>query len=206
MAVSLLEGSYANARNREKDAAVELYTRAWAKNGYGATPDFAARIMPRIVEHLSLVHPPRGDKAQPSIIDFGCGNGLFLASLLESRAVRAPACGVDVVRPPALLGAGDIQFVTQPMWEPITGRWDFALSTDALEHVPSTLVLEALRVIRSAAPHGFLRISTRRDNAGGTYHLTVRPPEWWVAAVADAGGAPITTYRVECGQAVEIAY
>lgn len=198
--VSLLENSYANARMRDKSDATAL---ALARPGVPA--DLVERLRPRIEVAITMFHPARPDRPRPSIIDFACGNGFVLAALLDSGACRAPACGVDLIELPNVHGDA-IHYLTQALWEPVPGRWDFAISAHGLEYLPPHRVLEALKVIRGAAPHGFHRISTRRDPEHHKYPaLTVLPPERWLSVLGDAGIYP-TEYRVEPGSAVEFTY
>jgi hypothetical protein len=206
--VSLLENAYANTRAKLAAEQTELYTRVWSSTkGYGSSSDFVARTLPRIREAIETFYPIRSDSPRPTIIDFGAGNGIYLASLLGAGAVSAPSVGVDLVKP-AAVPAG-IEWLTQPMWEPLGRTAGFAISLDALEHLPPVMVPDALQVIRASAPHGFVRISTRKDNLGAKFgaplHLTVQSPELWVHQFVKYG-FPLTHYSVEVGNAIELRY
>lgn len=201
---SLLQGAYDRQREVAKETAVALYTREWQRD-YGSSDDFVTNFVgPRAVAAINTFFPPRADKPRPTAIDFGAGKGALLAFLLDTGAVSAPSVGVDLIEVPGRRMAGIAWCPPAALWEPCPVTADVALSTDALEHLPAALVPEALRVIRGAAPHGFLRISTRHGRTR-ELHLTVQPPTWWLAELDKAGFAP-SEYRVECGQALEVTY
>jgi hypothetical protein len=61
--------------------------------------------------------------------------------------------------------------------------------TDVMEHIPTKDVDQVLLNIMSAAQHVFFQISTEQDSCGKMIgeelHLTVKPPEWWLAKFND---------------------
>jgi hypothetical protein len=200
---TFMELAFQRQRDQAKQTALELYTREWSKD-YGSGDDFIRdRVGPRAVAALQSFFPPRRDNPGPTVIDFGAGKGTLLAFLLASGAVSAPSVGVDLIEVPGRHNEG-IVWHQAALWEAQPHKAQFALSTDALEHIDPALVPEALRTIRAAAPHGFLRISTRPGRTR-ELHLTVKGPPWWLEQLEKAGINP-TEYRVECGQALEVTY
>lgn len=66
-------------------------------------------------------------------------------------------------------------------------HYDFLISTDVLEHIPTEDVPEVLAHMRRLSSHAFLRISTRPARTilpdGRNAHLTVWPGDKWLEAV-----------------------
>lgn len=173
---------------------------------YGAAP-WVDSIIERVAPHFRWVHKRlytnNGLNTLPSAIDFGAGKGVFLDELKSRKLIRS-GTGMDLI-------PGRSPWLVQSMWEPVEGRWDLALSTDALEHLPPELVTQTLRNIRASAPHGYLRACTRPDMGGRkmnpprVLHLTLWTPEKWLEEMRAAGIEP-RSYRVEVGEAIEVYY
>lgn len=178
----------------------DLYTKLHnaADQTYGMSEATAMKLLPRIQEALrmtcrKLPHPV-------SAIDFGAGKGVLL-DVLRKEGLIGSGTGLDLV-------PGRTPWLTQPMWDPVPVKFDFAISTDALEHLPPDLVPDALRAIRAAAPHGFLRICTRPDRglkSKEVLHLTVWSAPSWLQKLTEHE-FDVRLYRVECGEAIEVIY
>ena len=140
-------------------------------------------------------------KTPPRVIDFGAGRGWILDSLLKESRISS-GTGLDLI-------SGRDPWLTQAMWEPVTGDYDFALSTDALEHLPPQTIDVVLANIRASAPHGYLLIATRPDRSGErvgrALHLTVQPAEWWLDRLRFHSFHP-TYYAVRVGYDLTFVY
>lgn len=174
----------------------ELYQRIWAADdNYGTRfidvyDTITHRVKPHI-ERLAREHHLPCTR----IIDFGAGDGRMLAMLengLHPRPTRY--VGLDVYKPDTY-----IDWLQQVMWEPIAEKFDYAISTDALEHLPPSKVPATLENIARCAPHGFLRISLIEDRYGterGLHlHESVFPSVVWRYHIEKAG-MKITSYKV----------
>jgi hypothetical protein len=186
----------------------ELYGRIWKEDpNYGtAIKDVVDTVLNRILPHFERV--VADDRAH--VVDFGAGDGRFLTLLLRGRRIGS-GTGVDLHRP-AVLGPC-LHWEQVPMWES-RARGHFAISTDALEHLPPDRVQESLDRIAAAAPHGFLRISLTEDRYGterGLHlHESVFSSTSWRAKLALAG-IMHSSYRVYLNaagdeQALEVWY
>jgi hypothetical protein len=80
---------------------------------------------------------------------------------------------------------------------PVTGSYHVVTCTECLEHLPTDDVSASLQALRDLTePGGYMVLlimveghPTAHDDAG---HLTIKPREWWTAALADIGGvAPV---------------
>lgn len=172
-----------------------LYEEIWSKDqSYGT----AAKDVEDTVEHRILPHLRRlyiGWRAL-RVVDFGAGDGRFLRALEPRWPASIWGAGVDVYEPVEHKG---FAWFKQPMWEPLNQTFDYAISTDALEHLPPGMIFATLRNIAASAPHGFLRISLTEDHYGterGLHlHETVWPGHIWLLHLAGAG-IKTTSYRV----------
>jgi len=165
---------------------------------YGMSEATALKLLPRIQEALHMTCRKLG--RLPDAVDFGAGKGVLLDVLKREGLIKS-GTGLDLV-------AGRDPWLTQAMWEPVPDPFDFAISTDALEHLPPDLVPDALRAIRNAAPHGFLRICTRPDRglkSKEVLHLTVWGAVAWLQKLTESE-FDVRLYRVEVGEAIEVAY
>lgn len=170
-----------------------LYEGLYA-SGYAASP------LSLKIKFASLVKALEGRNVR-SCVDFGGGQGVIL-DLLKRKGLIKTGTGVDLV-------AGRQPWFTQAAWEPLPKTFDFAISTDFLEHLPPETVEATVANIVASAPHGFHSISTRPDTAtlaGGTpLHLTVKPGKWWADTFKRAG-AKLQVYRDFTGRNCEIGY
>jgi hypothetical protein len=186
----------------------ELYTKIWAEDpNYGTAPsDVADTVDARIIPHMRRVFK----EAPTTVIDFGAGDGRFL-TLLKERGAMADGIGVDVVQPAVV--PDWMTWYLKDLWavrlpEPV----DYAISTDALEHMQPGTIRGCLHAIRMAAKHGFLRISLQEDAYGTArglhLHPSIFPAHAWLDMLHKTGIEP-SSYRVYLGarrkeQALEV--
>jgi hypothetical protein len=171
-----------------------LYTKIWAADPeYGtAERDVIETVQTRIAPHMRRVFGLDRFSKLPGIhvVDFGAGDGRFLQELEWSRLCWK-GTGIDLYEPTNKPDWIDWQRV--PMWE-ATAKGDYAISTDALEHLPPEYVNRSLERIAAAAPHGFLRISLKEDRYGterGLHlHESVFCAGEWMMRLNDAGIFP----------------
>lgn len=181
----------------------ELYQGIWSQDpSYGTRhSDVIDTVRHRIAPHVRRVYT---DKQTLSVVDFGAGDGRFLAQLDLELLNMYTGWGVDLYDPPfrpVWMG-----WIHGALWN-VVQEADYAISTDTLEHMPPEKVPQVLQNIRASAPHGFLRISTKQDiygtERGLHLHETVQPPEWWLEQARAAGIEP-SSWRIYPGHAVEI--
>lgn len=132
-----------------------------------------------------------------SIVEIGCGNGLFLE---RAAAHWDDVTGVDWACSPvlaAVLAAQPrIRFVQQDLggWIP-DRRWDLLVSADLLEHLPPATLGGVIAHASRAATLAFHKIACYDD---GHSHLSLLAPEAWLALFeAAAPGRGFRIVRIE---------
>lgn len=133
------------------------------------------------------------------VYDFGCGEGLAVA---QFRAWGMVAVGIDFAgnAPRADL---NIPFLEADLTDLPTDPdfWcDWGYCTDVMEHIPPQKIDDVLAgIVRSVCRGVIFTIACFPDSMGAligeTLHLTVQPPEWWRAKLAEYW--PSVEMRVE---------
>lgn len=183
-----------------------LYRDIWAQDpNYGTRQnDVRDTLLHRIGPHMRKLGLLQGFDS--TMIDFGAGDGRFLREAYDLGFI-SNGIGVDVYLPDYL--PKWLSWRPCAAWDAYGETATYAISTDALEHMPPAMVPSVLARIAESAPHGFLRISTKQDiygtERGLHLHETVEPPEWWLARL-DAVGIKPSSWRVYPGHAVEVWY
>lgn len=192
-------GSRAAAHAARQSA---LYGDIW-----GSDPNYGTRLTDvqdtvdhRIGPHLARTYGCPVDR----MIDFGAGDGRFLTASFQAGLTRV-CTGIDLHQPADL--PPWLSWRKQCLWEPLDIVGQYAISTDTLEHMPPDMVPAVIENLRTAAPHGFLRISTRQDiygtERGLHLHETVKPPQWWLSCL---WAFDLHSWRVYPGHAIEVWY
>ncbi len=129
-----------------------------------------------LLQDIQIICAQQGN----SLLELGCGNGLFL----ELAARSFPhVVGVDWARSPVIDEILDrtsgIEFIQADIleWTPMQ-QFDIVVSADFLEHLPPDGLLPALRGFHSFGRTHYHRIACYDD---GHSHLSIYPPERWMA-------------------------
>jgi cyclopropane fatty-acyl-phospholipid synthase-like methyltransferase len=128
-----------------------------------------------------------------SLIEVGCGNGLFLEG--ASRHWRE-VVGVDWVRSPALERVLNdnpgIRFVQQDIVEfDVDRRFDLLVSADFLEHISPGALPRVVKRLHACAQGCFHKIACYDD---GHSHLSIFGPRAWLRVFENA--VPDGGYRI----------
>jgi len=138
-----------------------------------------------------------------SIIEAGCGNGRFLKA---ASSVFDTVTGCDWARSPILEDIlrknTDITFIQQDLIKetPDFCGFDIAASADFLEHIPPEFIQDVITKIDRWGDSIFHKIACY----GGTYHLTVRTPQEWLAMFQEVDKS-YTLLRVDKRRGHDIA-
>lgn len=175
---------------------LEKYTLLWdLPQGYGN--NYGHPYWKEIVTYLSTGLHDRGLHPGATLLDIGGGNGSLRGSF-ENVGVHytsldiAPNSGADIIGDISDRQAADVK------------TFDYGISIDVMEHLPTDRVDDALANIRQTVNHSvaFL-ISTRPDRGGKkigqTLHMTVKEPSWWLATLAAHWGS-VDLIRVVAGE------
>lgn len=139
---------------------------------------------------------------QATVLEIGSGTGVFLRKMLEAGYAIT---GSDITLkgiPDDLIG----HVLEVPAWElPFADNaFDWIVSSDVMEHLPTSLVAVACREFERVAMYGQVHnIATFPGTPylGYAVHLTVEPIEWWhrrfdfrtqdIHLIERAGGGPV---------------
>lgn len=168
-------------------AAARHCDSAYYQHLHEASPRY--RQLNWLLDELPLLRAAGGR----SLIEIGCGNGLLLA---QAARHWPQVTGVDWARSPTLdavlRACPQLRFVQQDLCHFAPGEHhDLLVSADVLEHLPPAQLPGTLRRLHAAATWGFHKIACYDD---GHSHLSVLPPQAWLALFEDA--APGAGYRL----------
>ena len=127
-----------------------------------------------LIQHV-LKTMSKGD----SVLDIGCGD---CTTLLGLRARGVNCVGVDI----SLKGVPDgvHSVFGAPVWDmPFEdGQFDYTVSTDVLEHVPTKMMSKAIKEIFRVTKRKTFHVVALFDGIrnGVILHETVKPIEWWM--------------------------
>lgn len=128
-----------------------------------------------------------------SILELGCGNGLFLEM---AARIWSDVLGVDWARSPVLdeilKRCPNVRFqqVDVRAWRP-HGLFDLVVSADFLEHIHPDHLPWLIATIATFGRIHYHKIACYDD---GHSHLSILPPERWLSLFI--GAAPGLTWRV----------
>lgn len=146
-----------------------------------------------LLEELPLLRAAGGQ----SLVEVGCGNGLFLA---QAARHWPRVTGVDWARSPVLdavlRATPTLRFVQQDVQQlALDQPHDLLVSADFLEHLPPASLPAVLQRLHACAARGFHKIACYDD---GHSHLSVLPAAAWLALFeAAAPGAGYRLWRLE---------
>lgn len=159
---------------------IEKYRMLWdLPQGYGNNYSD-----PRMIEIVNTMTNAMGLHTFNSVLDVGGGDGRlksFFPNHEYTSMDIAPNSGADII--------GNI--ADDELMHDVRNRnqFDWVISIDVMEHLPTDHVEPALSNIRTVATDGAaFMICTRPDRGGKkigqTLHMTVREPVWWVGMMA----------------------
>ena len=151
---------------------------------YGIGPSHAPKslqVFHDAVEAMGVTDPV-------SALDFGCGSMAadFLNALYPGPGVMKYAYDPGV---PGLESASDIpRFV------------DLLFCLDVMEHIPEPNVADTLRGLSHLTDHAIFIVHHWTAKAilpnGENAHVTVKPPEWWLERMREAGFKDARIFKV----------
>jgi len=170
----------------------EKYQKIWRYNNY-------RKFSPgeRIIDRFQLKDLMK-DMGVKSILDAGCGSGKLMRRLLEDKTAGFDVTGFDIAKnclDPYFDTFKDEILEVGVLWDSndFNKAYDAIICTDVLEHIPPekvTLVLKNLFVC--SCKFCFLGIALVPDTCGPgllgePLHLTVKPAQWWLEQIKEAG-------------------
>jgi SAM-dependent methyltransferase len=134
----------------------------------------------------SLVRSVLAEGVAASVLDIGCGRGVWLAEW--RRLGSKNLCGVDgayVDREALLIPAPDFRAIDISKQFDLREKFDLVQCLEVAEHVPED---SAETLVDNLVRHGDLVLfSAATPGQGGEFHVNERPHSYWRAKFADRG-------------------
>lgn len=160
------------------------YSRHFYSEFHKNTLEASRVIVPMVIE---LVHPE-------SVIDVGCGWGVFLSVFLDNGVEDVVGLDGDWVdRSMLMIDSRDfiIAELTEPL--PVDRTFDLALSLEVAEHLPEEAASGFVDSLTKLAPT--ILFSAAIPYQGGKNHLNEQWPEYWVSLFEQRGFVAIDCIR-----------
>jgi len=168
------------------------YETMWEQDSY-------RRFSPGLwaLQHVGVIDVFRQLEVH-TILDAGCGSGKAMQHILETCGGEFEVHGFDIAANcldsyfdamrAEILSVGNL-------WDrgAFVDRYDAVYCTDVMEHVPTDRVADVLANLRQVSKKvSFFGIALFDDKYGPAVlgeplHLTVKPPEWWMERLQEAG-------------------
>lgn len=168
---------------------VEKYTLLWdLPQGYGN--NWGHPYWKEIADTVIYLMEKRGLEFRSRVLDVGGGRGAFREELRRNGHQLVADSGYVSLDIAPNSGADMIIDISNPdAFEPFDAKsFDFCMSIDTLEHIPTERISTTLRNMSNLAPNMVSLISIRPDRGGKkigtTLHMTVRPPDWWEEVIS----------------------
>ena len=162
----------------------QLYSKDWfAKQKHGAHTS-AEIILPIVVD---LVSPH-------SVVDVGCGVGMWLSYFLEHGVTKILGIDGDYVEPDQLHIPKE-NFISLDISKPfeINKKSDLLMSLEVGEHLPESSAKDFVKSLTKIAP--VVLFSAAIPHQPGTNHINGQWPEFWAELFKAEGFIPIDAIR-----------
>jgi SAM-dependent methyltransferase len=183
---------------------VRRWYATWREGPYGR--DFVLSQQADARRSAEAVVPLVMELATPSsVIDVGCGTGIWLATFARHGVLEI--VGVDSEQvPPDLIEVPPSAFVVSDLTLPlqIGRKFDLVVCLEVAEHLPQE---SADQLIASLTDLGDLVLfSAAIPRQGGIYHVNEQWPEYWQDRFAARGYVPIDCVRRKIWSNPEVAW
>ena len=150
-----------------------------------------------VLDNIPLIEKLRKHSVS-TILDAGCGSGKLIRRFILEYGNEFDVRGFDIASnclDPFFRDIQDEILKVGCLWDPhdFCDEYDAIICTDVMEHIPTEYVPAVLSNFRRCTRKlCYLVIALTPDNfgphvLGQPLHLTVKEPEWWMAAFLEAG-------------------
>lgn len=163
----------------------QYYTQNFYNNSREGSRSSAEVVLPLVNE----VVQPR------SVIDIGCGSGVWLKVWSESLKVD----DILGVEGPYIKGVPmaipENKVLLQDLKQPVSldRRFDLAMSLEVAEHIPDECAETFVQSLTSLSD--IIVFSAALTGQGGIFHVNEQMPEYWAELFARQGYAPVDYLR-----------
>lgn len=158
-------------------------------------PTFFARELDRARASAEAIVPLVMERVQPrSVVDLGCGHGLWLETFARHGVDDFTGVDGDWVPQDALHFPPE-RFVAARLDKPLDlgRRFDLAVSLEVAEHLPERGAARFVQNIAALAP--CVLFSAAVPYQRGTDHINEQWPDYWAALFAEHGYVPLDGLR-----------
>jgi SAM-dependent methyltransferase len=142
-----------------------------------------------------------------SVIDVGCGEGVWLRQFKRSGAARVFGVDGEYVDPGRLaIDRGEFMALDLEKPFPKFGSFDLALCLEVAEHVSADIAGSLVKTLTSAAP--VIAFSAAIPGQRGTHHVNEQWPEYWAGLFREQDYLAFDPIRphIRSNAAVELWY
>jgi len=121
-----------------------------------------------------------------SILDIGCGNGVYLRRFYESGVKKI--IGIDISEnalKESVISLDHIKLMDLSKYFNLNRKFDIVICIEVAEHIPGE---SSDLLVENISRHGNLIIFTAATpGQGGTDHINEQPKEYWISKFKKAG-------------------
>lgn len=157
----------------------------------------SARVVVPLV--LSIAAPVR------SVVDIGCGRGLWLKAFKEAGVENVVGYDGDYVEHKDLMISAQ-QFHSQNLEEPVSfsQSFDLAVCLEVAEHLPASAADTLVENLTRAAP--VVLFSAAVPLQGGSHHVNEQWPAYWEQKFKAKGYVPVDAIRRRVWEDVRVSF
>lgn len=163
------------------------YSDTWYQKNKNRSHASGTIVAPLVIDALS----PRPIR---SVVDVGCGMGVWAAAFAEHGATEVTGIDGAWVNTAHLAIPAD-RFITADLTRPITlqQKFDLALCMEVGEHLPHEAAPTLVQSLTALAP--VVLFSAAIPHQGGNHHINEQWPQYWAGHFAREGYTPVDCIR-----------
>jgi SAM-dependent methyltransferase len=143
--------------------------------------------------------------APSSVVDFGCGEGIWLHRFADAGAAAVLGIDGSWARPRLQIPAHEFVEADLALRFPALGRrFDLAVCLEVAEHLPASRAPALVAALVAAAPT--VLFSAAIPGQDGTNHVNCQWPAYWAELFGDHGYRAVDCLRRQVWNSSEVAF
>jgi SAM-dependent methyltransferase len=170
------------------------------------TTEFFDEMVETNLSSARVVVPHVMDLVNPrSVLDIGCGEGVWLKAFMEAGVAQVQGVDGDWVKN-ARLQFPEQQFLVADLTEPVSldKKYDLSVCLEVGEHLPDSASATLVKSLTEAAP--VVLFSAAIPLQGGSHHINEQWPAYWAAKFAAEGYVPVDCIRRKIWDDKEVSF